>query len=252
MLTRRELLRGAIAGALLSALPAQAQPTPACPIVNARRSVVVQRGNRERAEFCLTYDDCWDDALTYRIGEALAQRGLSATFFPAGVAIRANLDRPTKGYERLYPRLLEMGHEFACHTYSHPDITDMSARRLKNYEIASWQAVLEEALGAPYESVAFRPPLGIITDALYRVSVELQTPVVLWSTDMQDHLCGRDIDACLPALEARFERTLSNGALYLHHCTEGALAVLPAQVALAEAMNMRHVTLSEMLANLCA
>lgn len=249
-LSRRQVLLGAIAGTSLLALPTLAQEK-ACEIVSSQRSTIVQRGNKDRAEFCLTYDDCWDEALTYKIGEALSQRGLQATFFPAGIAIRANIDNPTEGYENLYSKLLDMGHEFGCHTFSHPDITDYSARALLYNEVLPWQDVLEEALGAPYETAGFRPPYGITTDALFTVSIQTGLPIVLWSADMQDHLCSKDPAICQPILEKRFENTLKNGALYLHHCTEGALGVLAHQVAIAEEMSLRHVLLSELLVNFC-
>ena len=63
-----------------------------------------------------------DDGLA-GVLDALAQRGLRATFFVTGDFVRH--------YEWALPRLLELGHEVANHTITHPDLTGLGgpARR---------------------------------------------------------------------------------------------------------------------------
>ena len=71
----------------------------------------------------LTYDDLWSEYYTLRIGREYYRRNIRLTLFPAGRAVLNNLERPNRGYENLYPRLRDMGHEFGCHLFTHRVIT---------------------------------------------------------------------------------------------------------------------------------
>lgn len=240
-LTRRQWLQMGIAAVVLGALP----PLP----VQGQRARLIRRGRTDRPQVALTFDDLWDEFYTLRIGRILADRGVRATFFPVGRAIRANIERPTFAHQHLYRRLLEMGHEFGNHTLTHPDITDLTAHRLIWWELRPWHAALEEALGQPYVAVAFRPPMGIVTRALSDAILQVgNPPIVLWSVDLRDTLCAPQ--ACAATILDTFARHLANGHIYLQHTVQATAQVLDQQLDMLAAAGLEPVPLSTLIAAL--
>ncbi|TVR21100.1 MAG: polysaccharide deacetylase family protein [Anaerolineaceae bacterium] len=252
-LTRRQFL-GLGAGLSLGAMLSSAWPVRALTDVASRRNIrLIRRGRADLPQIALTFDDCWFEAETLRIASAFAERDVKVTFFPAGTAIRANIDSPTDGHEDLYPRLYEMGHEFGCHTFTHPDITELTAHRLVWWEIQPWIDVLNEALGFEYQPVSFRPPYGIITDALFDACWQTQLDVVLWSADLNDGVCAAD--TCQSYMTRRMVDLLENdnggnGELILQHTTPASVDFVDAQLDIIEAAELEPVLISEMLAAL--
>jgi peptidoglycan/xylan/chitin deacetylase (PgdA/CDA1 family) len=242
-LTRRKFLTTGVGAALALCLPGWAERALAAP----RQAITaIFHGRRDVPQVCLTYDDMWDEAVSLKIAEAFAEKDIKVTFFPAGLAIRANINTPTAGHENLYQRIYEMGHEFGCHTYSHIDITDLTARDLVDSQIQTWIEVMNDALGFEYQPVALRPPMGIVTNALFDAAYETDLPIVLWSADMRDSFCAPD--QCEAELSWRFGVLLKNGEIFLQHTTEGSLAVINQQLELLDEMKLSTVLLSEMLA----
>lgn len=247
VLDRRAFLKASVTGTLATLLPRLGH-------ISARageQTRVFRAGRRDLPQVCLTYDDLWDEAYALLIAERFAEDGLSVTFFPTGLAVQANIERPTAGHENLYRRILDLGHEFGCHSFSHPNITDLTAHRLVWWEIQPWLDSMAEALGEPYTPVAFRPPFGIVTDALFdAVNQTGGIPIVLWSTDLRDTLCSPQdcADMILPV----FERQMRGGEIFLQHTVRASYEVLDAQLALLEAAELTPVPVSEMLAQIAA
>ncbi len=242
MLTRRQLLKGGMAALALNLLPLG--------YAQGQRARIIRRGRADRPQVALTFDDLWDEFYALRVGQILYHRGVQATFFPAGRAIRANIERPTFAHQHLYRRLREMGHEFGNHTLTHPNITDLSAHHLIWWEINPWQAALEEALGEPYATVAFRPPpLGIVTTALYDAVLRTgNLPIALWSVDLRDTLCAPQ--DCAATILSWFERNLANGYIYLQHTVRATAEVLDTQLDLLDAAGLTPVPLSVLISAL--
>lgn len=209
---------------------------------------VIRKGREDLPQVSLTFDDCWYEDLTLQIATAFAERDQKVTFFPTGVAIRANIDRPTAGHENLYLRLYEMGHEFGCHTFTHPDITDLTTRRLIWWEIQPWIDVINEALGFEYTPVAFRPPYGIVTSALYDALSRFDMPLVLWSADVGDISCTPQY--CQETLAGRMSHVAQNGAILLQHTTAPSVEFVDAQLDILDELGLENVLLSQMLSAL--
>lgn len=242
--TRRQFLAGLGAGGMSLITPKYLHDLAKG--ANLGRIIrVINRGRDDLPQVSLTFDDCWYEDLTLQIATAFAERGQKITFFPAGLAIRANIDRPTEGHENLYTQLYEMGHEFGCHTFTHPDITDLTARRLIWWEIQPWIDVLNEALGFEYAPVAFRPPYGIVTDALYDALVRFDMPLVLWSADVGDFSCAPAY--CQDELTTRLNRVATNGAILLQHTTAPSAEFVNTQLDILAELGLENVLLSEML-----
>ena len=114
----------------------------------------------------LTYDDLWSEYYTLRIGREYYRHNIRLTLFPAGRAVLNNLERPNPGYENLYPRLRDMGHEFGCHLFTHRVIRDFSLQQLTEEEMEPALHTMRRALGPGFRPVGIRPPYGHVTDAL--------------------------------------------------------------------------------------
>ncbi|PJF21543.1 MAG: hypothetical protein CUN56_10545 [Phototrophicales bacterium] len=237
MISRRRFLQAGFASLML---PLH-RFAPSQQIVRA-----ITHGREDLPQICLTYDDLWDEEVALQIAEAYAEKDISITFFPPGSAITANINRPV--VEDLYKQIYDLGHEFGCHLYTHTDITEADERRLRWWEVNPWLEEMENALGFAYDPVAIRPPMGIVTNALYNICAEYELPLVLWSVDMRDTFCAPN--ECEAVLMNRFTDTLENGQIYLLHTLPQSLTVIDSMLdAMAEA-ELAHVPLSAMLAEL--
>ncbi|MFI7613732.1 polysaccharide deacetylase family protein [Nonomuraea terrae] len=119
----------------------------------------------------LTFDDGpgpYTDALLHHLKAHRAR----ATFFVVGRNVAANPAPVREAYAA--------GHEIGSHTWSHPDLTKITATRIR-LELSRTDEVIKAAIGVTPKLV--RPPYGAVNSA-----VRLQTtrPMVLWSVDTLD------------------------------------------------------------------
>ena len=141
----------------------------------------------------LTYDDLWSEYYTLRIGREYYRRNIRLTLFPAGRAVLNNLERPNPGYENLYPRLRDMGHEFGCHLFTHRVIRDFSLQQLTEEEMEPALHTMRRALGPGFHPVGIRPPYGHVTEAVKELSASYGIPLILWGLDSQDAVCTKRV-----------------------------------------------------------
>ncbi len=108
----------------------------------------------------LTFDDgpvgTADTATSIRIQNALAQNGAHATFFYWG-------NRITSANEAEIVRAHELGFEVANHTYSHPNLTELTADEIK-YEIYQTAGILNRLTGRT--DFLVRPPYLAVNSTL--------------------------------------------------------------------------------------
>jgi cellulose synthase/poly-beta-1,6-N-acetylglucosamine synthase-like glycosyltransferase/peptidoglycan/xylan/chitin deacetylase (PgdA/CDA1 family) len=119
--------------------------------------VVKDSGRTDEKIICLSFDDGPDAHYTPRILDILSAKHVPATFFVIGVNAEKNID--------IIKREFREGHEIGNHTYSHPNIAEVSDYRA--YLELTWtQRILENATGR--STTLFRPP--------YNADSEPQTP----------------------------------------------------------------------------
>ncbi len=109
--------------------------------------VIGRQGFKHRKMIVLTFDDGPDPRYTPRILDALKAEHVKGTFFVVGEA--------GNRYPKLLQRLWDEGHMIGNHTYTHPNITDISGAHLR-LELNTTQRLLESRLGM--STVLFRPP----------------------------------------------------------------------------------------------
>ena len=101
-------------------------------------------------QVALSFDDGPDPEWTPKILDILKKYGVTGTFFMIGDEAQENV-----GVMR---RVFREGHEIGNHTYTHPDISGISARQLE-LELALTERLFASKLGV--NPVYFRPPYSI-------------------------------------------------------------------------------------------
>ncbi len=110
---------------------------------------VQQYGYRPN-EVAISFDDGPDPKWTPRILDILKQKGVHATFMLIGDEAQQNIG--------LMRRIVREGHEIGNHTYTHPDISEISPRQL-DLEVDLTERLFESKLGV--QPLYFRPPYDI-------------------------------------------------------------------------------------------
>jgi peptidoglycan/xylan/chitin deacetylase (PgdA/CDA1 family) len=143
-----------------------------------------------------TFDDGPDPAWTPQILDILARNNAKATFFELGQMV----DR----HPELHDAVLAAGNTIGSHSYSHPQLTKLSAAKQQR-----------EITGGP-QSKCFRPPYGA-ANAQVRAQIKADgMRPVLWDVDSLDWTKpGSD------AIVANVLRTVHSGSVVLMHDAGG-------------------------------
>lgn len=104
----------------------------------------------------LTFDD-GPSATTIEVLDILEKYGVRATFFLIGNLI-------TDETKPIMERELKMGCEIANHSFTHSDMSVMSAEEIKN-EIDHTTKLIKETVN--YDVKFFRPPYILLSDTMY-------------------------------------------------------------------------------------
>ncbi len=145
-----------------------------------------------------TFDDGPNRNITPTLLDALAERGVRATFFVNG----QNAER----YPEIVQRAAAEGHQIANHTYSHSRLTSLSAEKA-SYEISRTENYLSSLLGRDHFLV--RVPYGAINSTVQSL---IDVPIMMWSVDPTS---GRVMSAA--AMRDGIVNTAHDGAIILLH-----------------------------------
>ncbi len=119
--------------------------------------VIESAGEGSEKLVALTFDDGPDDSYTERILDILKEQQVPATFFIVG----SQAERLPGVLKRTFAE----GHEIGNHTYSHPNLANISLQRTR-LELNATQRIIQHTLGV--STILFRPP--------YHADSEPQTP----------------------------------------------------------------------------
>ena len=108
-----------------------------------------QYGSHEK-EVALTFDDGPDPSNTPRILDILKRENAPATFFLIGLQAQK--------FPSLARRIYDEGHTIGNHTFSHPDITEVSQKYI-DFEMNLTERLFASKLGV--KPLFFRPPYAI-------------------------------------------------------------------------------------------
>ncbi len=143
-----------------------------------------------------TFDDGPDPAWTPQILDILARNNAKATFFELG--------QMANSHPELHDAVLAAGHAIGSHSYSHPQLTKVSAAKRHR-----------EITGGP-QSKCFRPPYGA-ENAQVKADIKAAgMRPVLWDVDSLDWTKpGTD------AIVANVLKTVHSGSIVLMHDAGG-------------------------------
>ncbi len=122
----------------------------------------------------LTFDDGPSEN-TEKILDVLKEYGQTATFCVQGKNIEP--------YKDLIIRMAEEGHEIATHTWSHRNLTKLSASSIRD-DLSRCLDLTEELTGK--RPTALRPPYGAVNANVKRVCKELGLTIFTWDIDTLD------------------------------------------------------------------
>jgi peptidoglycan/xylan/chitin deacetylase (PgdA/CDA1 family) len=195
-----------LASASVSALPVASGASP------APARFVLSNGPRSTAAVALTFDDGSSPANCRRILAILLDKGVMATFFPAGK--KMELD---PAFWRL---VAKAGYPIGNHSMTHPDMRLLSADA-QFRQIDRERALEETITGAPLLRV-FRPPYGAYNATTVAAAGRAGYPVVLlWDVSSRDTSPRGSVKKMLSVAE-----TARNGSVILMHCGPNATPYL--------------------------
>jgi len=114
------------------------------------RTYTIQQYGYHPNEVALSFDDGPDPKWTPRILDILKQKGVKGAFMMIGAEADKNVG--------IMQRLVREGNEIGNHTYTHPDISDISPRQL-DLELNLTERLFASKLGV--QPLYFRPPYDI-------------------------------------------------------------------------------------------
>lgn len=121
----------------------------------------------------LTFDDGPSNKYTVQLLEGLKSRGVPVTFFMLGERAAVNRSIVKQAYED--------GHEIACHSWDHPNLTSCSESEIKKQMEDTFE-VLDLSCGDEADYLV-RPPYGSTNE---KVRAAIDAPLIYWSVDSED------------------------------------------------------------------
>ncbi len=133
-------------------------------------------GDTTRKELYLTFDNGYENGFTPKILDVLKEKKVPAMFFLTGHYVK---DKP-----ELVTRMVAEGHLIGNHSWSHPDMTQISGVQLKEELAKVKQAVTGSTRQQTMTFV--RPPRGIFNDRSLALSRSEGYVSVFWSVAYKD------------------------------------------------------------------
>jgi peptidoglycan/xylan/chitin deacetylase (PgdA/CDA1 family) len=134
-------------------------------------------GDASRKVVYLTFDDGPSPSSTPKILTLLRRHRATATFFAVGSQVDA--------YPSLARRIVREGHVLGNHTYTHADLSRLTAAAFFA-EVDRTQLAIRRATGT--STTLLRPPYGSTSSTVRALAAQRGYRVVMWDVDPQDWL----------------------------------------------------------------
>ena len=165
-------------------------------------------GDTKKKTIYLTFDAGYENGYTPAILDALKKHNVHAAFFLVGNYISTSPD--------LVKRMLEEGHIVANHTYSHPNMSNLSSKDAFCKELESLECAYEEVTGNQMVKY-YRPPQGKYCVNNLKMAKEMGYKTFFWSLAYVDWYNDKQ-----PTKAEAFKKLLGRihpGAIVLLHST---------------------------------
>jgi peptidoglycan/xylan/chitin deacetylase (PgdA/CDA1 family) len=171
--------------------------------------LLAQRGRADRPWVALTLDAGADAAPVPAMLKTLREHKVKITFFLTGKWIKDNPD--------LTRQIVADGHEIANHTFTHPDMRNLSDAAILK-ELRDTEALLEQTAGATSRPF-FRPPYGAYDERVLRLVVGEGYLPIYWTLDSLDSVGEpKTADFLFERVTAKLPADKLRGAIILAHC----------------------------------
>jgi peptidoglycan/xylan/chitin deacetylase (PgdA/CDA1 family) len=157
------------------AMATNSSPARAAAYLVSYATHVLGEPQRPSPLVALTFDDGPNPVFTPQIERILQRYKVSATFFCIGEQVQL--------YPGLVQRMYRAGEEIGNHTWSHPDLTRLSADAIQ-WQLRSASVAIQQAIGV--SPIHFRPPYGATNRQVQRIASQLGMLQILWTIDTRD------------------------------------------------------------------
>lgn len=161
----------------------------------------------------LTFDAGYENGNMPAILDALKKHNVSATFFVVGHFISTEPE--------LIQRMVDEGHTVGNHTYSHPDMSQISTVDAFKEELEGVERLYEQITGQKMTKY-YRPPQGKFSTSNLQMAKDLGYHTFFWSLAYVDWYQDNQ-----PTHEEAFDKLLTRvhpGAIVLLHSTSSTNA----------------------------
>jgi peptidoglycan/xylan/chitin deacetylase (PgdA/CDA1 family) len=131
---------------------------------------VISRGNTGGNFVALTFDDGPAPPVTTQVLDLLDKYSVPATFFVTG----ANAEQ----HPEIIKEIIDRGHSVGNHSFHHDSFLMLKSSRVIYQEILTTQELLKK-LGV--QTLAFRPPVGIVNPGLASLLKKLKMDCIIFS-----------------------------------------------------------------------
>lgn len=171
--------------------------------------LLVQRGPTDKPWVALTLDAGADAAPVPAMLKTLREHKVKITFFLTGKWIKDNPD--------LARQIVADGHEIANHSFTHPDMRNLSDAAILK-ELSDTEALLTETTGASSRPF-FRPPFGAYDARVLKLVVGAGYLPIYWTLDSLDSVGEpKTPDFLFDRVTAKLTPDQLRGAIILAHC----------------------------------
>ncbi|MBO0959101.1 polysaccharide deacetylase family protein [Neobacillus sp. MM2021_6] len=191
----------------------------------------IYKGHPEKPMVSFIINVAWGNEYLSEILATLKKHNVSASFFLEGNWVKKNPD--------LAKMIVSAGHEVGNHSYSHPDMKQLTAEKAREQMIRT-NEIIEAATGE--KCVWFAPPSGSYRDETIKVAADLNLKTVMWTVDT--------VDWRKPAPEVLINRVMSKidkGSMVLMHPTESTAKSLNQLITLIEQKNLQIGTVTDLM-----
>lgn len=195
------------------------------------KTICRQSQTRER-EISITFDD-GPTSFTPAVLDLLAAHNLKATFFCIGSQIEK--------YPAIFTRILQEGHHFGNHTYTHPKNFGFLNTAEVEAEIAKTNEIILKTSGK--SPLWFRPPFGVTNPSIAKALSRTRHTVIGWNIRSLDTVT-EDETKILQRIESRLN---PGGIILLHDTTQKTVRVLEQLLLTLDAKDYKVVPLDQLL-----
>ncbi len=199
--------------------------------------LVLRQGRAGRKTVALTFDDGPDNQYTPQVLDALARKGVKATFFLIGKRLP---EAPA-----VVNRMISEGHAVGNHTFSHPNVVRFTPEEISSEIVRGDEALRRFGVK---RSGMFRPPYGAINVSSVEAIAAAGYRLYLWSVDSLDWrgLTAQQVVQNVVPLAADGSVILMHSAGGPGEDLSGTVQALPVIIDQLRAMGFTFATIPEM------